>query len=80
MVVTTYDVVKSEYVAHMSSAKDESQSKPTSKKNKSADSDDDSDDSVEHFGRTIASKTKKSKAPKKSALFQVQWWRIVLGQ
>jgi len=77
--VTTYDVVKSEYEAHISSAKDESQPK-SKKNNKSADSDDDSDDSGEHFGRTIASKARKSKVPKKSALFQVQWWRIVLGQ
>ncbi|KAF5384216.1 hypothetical protein D9615_003378 [Tricholomella constricta] len=81
VVVTTYDVVKSEYEAYMSTAKDESQTKLTSKK-KTADSSDDDDSSgpAEHFGRTIASKTKKSKWNKKAALFGVQWWRVVLDE
>jgi hypothetical protein len=81
VVVTTYDVVKSEYEAHIGTTKDESQPKSGAKKKKAAvpSDDDDSDDSVEHFGRTIAAKAKRSKAPKKSALFQVKWWRIVLG-
>lgn len=82
VVVTTYDVVKSEYEAHAGNTKDESQTKLAVKKKKAAtvSDDDDSDDSVEHFGRTIAGKAKKSKSPKKSALFQVKWWRIVLGK
>lgn len=82
VVVTTYDVVKSEYEAHMRSTKDESQSKLPAKKKKSAalSDDENSDDSAEDFGRTIAAKTKKSKSPKKSALFEVQWWRIVLDE
>ena len=80
--VTTYDVVKSEYEAHTAPTKDESQTKQGAKKKKATthSDDDDSDDSAEHFGRTIAAKTKKSKSPKKSALFQVKWWRIVLGK
>jgi hypothetical protein len=78
-VVTTYDVVKSEYEAYSSSsAKDESKPKSTTKKPTLSD-DEDSADSAEHFGRTLAPKTKKSTMPKKSALFQVRWWRIVLG-
>lgn len=66
----------------MRSTKDESQSKLPAKKKKSAalSDDENSDDSAEDFGRTIAAKTKKSKSPKKSALFEVQWWRIVLGK
>jgi hypothetical protein len=79
VVVTTYDVVKSEYEAHIAPTKDESQKKQATKKKASTLSDDEnSDDSAEHFGRTI--KSKKSKSPKKSALFQVKWWRIVLGR
>ncbi|KAF9467200.1 SNF2 family N-terminal domain-containing protein [Collybia nuda] len=80
VVVTTYDVVKSEYEVYTSlSAKDES--KTTKKKGKSSSSDDeDSADSAEHFGRTLASKAKKSTAQKKSALFQIKWWRIVLDE
>lgn len=80
VVVTTYDVVKSEYEAYIVPTKDESQTKRGTKKKATNHSDDDSDDSVEHFGRTIAGKAKKSKSPKKSALFQVKWWRIVLGK
>jgi hypothetical protein len=74
--------VKSEYEAHAAPTKDESQTKLAAKKKKATklSDDDDSDDSVEHFGRTIAGKAKKSKSPKKSALFQVKWWRIVLGK
>lgn len=79
VVVTTYDVVKSEYEVYNSlSAKDEA--KTTTKKGKAPSSDDeDSADSAEHFGRTLVSKAKKSTTQKKSALFQVKWWRIVLG-
>ncbi|KAF8065081.1 SNF2 family DNA-dependent ATPase [Lyophyllum atratum] len=81
VVVTTYDVVKSEYDAYTSSAKDESQTKLKSKKKAAEASDsDDSSGSGEHFGRTIAAKTKKAKSPKKSALFHVPWWRIVLDE
>ena len=80
--VTTYDVVKSEYEAHIAPTKDESKTKPGAKKKKGAalSDDENSDDSIEHFGRTIAAKTKRTKSPKKSALFQVKWWRIVLGK
>ncbi|KAG6811355.1 hypothetical protein H0H92_007820 [Tricholoma furcatifolium] len=84
VVVTTYDVVKSEYEAHISDAKDESQSKLTSKKKSSpASSDDnDSDNSSENFGRTLAlaAKPQRKKNPKKCALFGVKWYRVVLDE
>jgi hypothetical protein len=81
VVVTTYDVVKSEYEAHIAPTKDESQRKQAAKKKKAPTLSDDenSDDDAEHFGRTITGKAKK-KSPKKSGLFQVKWWRIVLGR
>ena len=48
---------------------------------------DDSDESAEHFGRTVVKGKGKSKpAAKKrpgavkNALFHVNWWRIVLGR
>ncbi|KAF8872465.1 SNF2 family N-terminal domain-containing protein [Infundibulicybe gibba] len=79
VVVTTYDVVKSEYASYSPPAKDESKSK-TKKKAKDA-SDVDSDDSGEHFGRTLMAKKKTPRASaKKDALFHVQWWRIVLDE
>jgi SNF2 family DNA or RNA helicase len=84
VVVTTYDVVKSEYESYNPSAKDESKSKSKSKKKAPVDSSDDeldSSDSADHFGRTVASKkAAKAKAgKKKDALYQLKWWRIVLG-
>ncbi|TFK32090.1 SNF2 family N-terminal domain-containing protein [Crucibulum laeve] len=79
VVVTTYDVVKSEYDAYSPSAKNESKAKG---KSKTLDESDDDDD-AEHFGRTLAAKgakkTGKAKAPK-NALFNVKWWRIVLDE
>ncbi|KAG5637212.1 hypothetical protein H0H81_005375 [Sphagnurus paluster] len=84
VVVTTYDVVKSEYEAYKSdSAKDESKSQtklPSKKKPATNSSDDDNSDSEGNFGRTIAAKAKKPKSNKKSALFRVKWWRIVLDE
>ena len=72
VVVTTYDTVKSEYDSYNPSAKDESKkSKATSKKkNNDSDFDDYEPDSF---------KTKRSKGAKKCALFNVKWWRSVLG-
>jgi SNF2 family DNA or RNA helicase len=84
VVVTTYDTVKSEYAAFMPEAKDESKSKKSkSKKQNQVPGDDNSDsdsgsDSAEHFGRTIAKTTRKSKV--KDAIFQVKWFRVVLGK
>lgn len=81
VVVTTYDTVKSEYMAYSPPAKDESKatSKYTSKKSTPDDSEVDSDD--DSFGRTIKKKpTSGKKAPvKRCALFELKWWRIVLG-
>jgi hypothetical protein len=73
VVVTTYDTVKSEYDSYNPSAKDESKKAKASSKAKNADSDfDDSDsDSIK--------KSKRSKGAKKCALFNVKWWRSVLG-
>ncbi|KAF9011925.1 SNF2 family N-terminal domain-containing protein [Cyathus striatus] len=73
VVVTTYDVIKSEYEAYTSSAK--GPSKQTANK-------DSSDSEAEHFGRTLASKAKHTGKGKalKDALFKVKWWRIVLDE
>ncbi|KAG5720840.1 hypothetical protein E4T56_gene16954, partial [Termitomyces sp. T112] len=83
VVVTTYDVVKSEYEAYMSGAKDESHTKLSSKKNSEAGSDDDtSSGALDKFGRSLNVKEKKTrpKSNKKSALFGVKWWRVVLDE
>ncbi|KAG6884090.1 hypothetical protein C0993_001491 [Termitomyces sp. T159_Od127] len=81
VVVTTYDVVKSEYEVHMSGAKDESQTRLPSKKKSEAGSDDDtSSGPSDKFGRSLKTTGKKSKANKKCALFGVRWWRIVLDE
>ena len=73
VVVTTYDTVKSEYDSYNPSAKDESKKSKASSKRK--DDDSDFDDSESDGFR----KTKKSKGTKKCALFNVKWWRSVLG-
>lgn len=78
VVVTTYDVVKSEYDSYNPSTKNMSKSKTKSKTPTNADGDD--SDTSDNFGRTVMSKTVKSKTTrKKDALFRVRWWRIVLG-
>lgn len=77
VVVTTYDVVKSEYEAYQAAAKNESQSRQSS-----LDSDEDSG-SGGH--RTLAQAKAKDKPKprgrnsKRAALFNVKWWRVVLG-
>ncbi|KAG6820007.1 hypothetical protein H0H93_006553 [Arthromyces matolae] len=77
VVVTTYDVVKSEYDAYLGESKDESQTKV--KKKASANSDEGSSDSG--IKSALAKKPKKNKpAPKKTALFEVNWFRIVLDE
>lgn len=73
IVVTTYDVVKSE-APNGGTAKDEGTAK--SKKKAAASSDDDSDDIV---ARPVVSKGKKKAMPK-NALFGIRWWRVVLGE
>jgi hypothetical protein len=57
----------------------------TKKKQADTDSDDASSDDSANFGKTLqakrAAKTamKKKPAKKRNALFEVKWWRIVLG-
>ncbi|SJL10479.1 uncharacterized protein ARMOST_13865 [Armillaria ostoyae] len=77
IIVTTYDVVKSEFAAHRPPAKDESkQSKLKPSKDNS-----ESSDEAEHFGRTLKAKEKPKRAVKvKDALFHVKWWRIILDE
>ncbi|PFH51167.1 hypothetical protein AMATHDRAFT_85310 [Amanita thiersii Skay4041] len=73
VVITTYDVVKSEYEAFCSSAKDESQAKGSKKQGSFDSSDEDS-------GPRSKPKPKTSRSAKKTALFNVQWWRVVLDE
>ncbi|KAG6890238.1 hypothetical protein C0992_002766 [Termitomyces sp. T32_za158] len=66
VVVTTYDVVKSEYEVHTSGAKDESQTRlPSKKKNEVCSDDDTSSGPPNKFGRSLKTKAKKNKANKK---------------
>ncbi|KIY49841.1 hypothetical protein FISHEDRAFT_40909 [Fistulina hepatica ATCC 64428] len=81
VIVTTYDVVKSEYEAFLSTAKNEGNGKVKSSKSSTllrpagiSSSDDDSDN---HLNRRLA--TKSSKAAK-CALFRVKWWRVALDE
>lgn len=75
VVVTTYDVVKSEYAAFAPEAKDES------KKAKSNETQSDSDsDEAEHFGRNVKKSTASRSKKVKDALYHVKWFRIVLGE
>lgn len=74
VIVTTYDTVKSEYMAYSPSAKDAS--KASSKKKASKDDDDDDSES-DSFGKKAVKK--KGKAAKKCALYDTKWWRVVLG-
>ncbi|KAG7442867.1 uncharacterized protein BT62DRAFT_935597 [Guyanagaster necrorhizus] len=77
IIVTTYDVVKSEFAAHRPPAKDESKQS----KLKTSKDDVDSSDEAEHFGRTLKSKEKpKHQVKVKDALFHVKWWRIILDE
>lgn len=75
VVVTTYDTVKSEYVSHSPSAKDESKKSKASSKAKAVDSDDDS----ESEGSSRLKKSKTKAGAKRCALFGIKWWRVVLG-
>lgn len=77
VVVTTYDVVKSEYGALNPSVKNEGKAK----KNKPTASTANSDDSdSEDFGRTVKGAKKTKAGAKKDALFHLRWWRIVLDE
>lgn len=76
VVVTSYSIVASEYATFVPEAKDETKSKKSKSKAMAAASDSDSDSS-EGFTKKFASKKRIGKS--KDALFQVQWFRIVLG-
>jgi hypothetical protein len=80
VVVTTYDVVKSEYSTFALDAKDESK-KAKSKESRS-ESDELESDEAEHFGRTVKTlaTTGGKKKKTKDALYRVKWFRIVLGR
>ena len=74
--VTSYSVLASEHAAFLQREIDE---KAAKKKN--TDDASDSDDSDPPFGRTVAKKAPTNKSKKvMDALFQVKWWRIVLGK
>ncbi|KAL0945765.1 hypothetical protein HGRIS_012054 [Hohenbuehelia grisea] len=74
VVITTYDVLKSEYAAYAPDAKDESKAKAKPKAKKpSSDSDSDEID--------IPKKKKPArKGAVKNALFKVKWFRVVLDE
>lgn len=76
VVVTSYSIVASEYAAFAPEAKDERKSKKSKSKAMVAASDSDSHSS-EGFSRKFASK--KGTGRSKDALFQVKWFRVVLG-
>ncbi|KIY68112.1 hypothetical protein CYLTODRAFT_351900 [Cylindrobasidium torrendii FP15055 ss-10] len=68
IVVTTYDVLKSEHKAFMPDVKDESKTKSKKKKN-----DDYSSDEEEV-------KPKKRAAKVKTAVMEMKWWRVILDE
>jgi hypothetical protein len=82
VVITTYDTVRSEHAAFAPTAKNELKT-AANKAKASTDSDSDSDSDADHFGRTVAAKKGKAPAktkPKVCPLFEIKWWRIVLGK
>lgn len=74
VVVTSYTIVASEYASFAPDAKDEGKKS----KKKSLDSDSDSASDSDDFSRKLAKKSKGGRNVK-DALFQVKWFRIVLG-
>ncbi|KAF8909210.1 SNF2 family N-terminal domain-containing protein [Mucidula mucida] len=74
IVVTTYDVIKSEYAAFKPEAKNES------KKSKLKASKQDSDSEAEHFGKTLSKDKPKRAGKVKKATMEVKWWRVVLDE
>lgn len=83
VIVTSYSILSSEWKTYAGDGKDEGTKKKGTKANsESDDNDNDNDsDSDSAFGRTLK---KKKKAPKKksgkTALMEVEWFRVVLGQ
>lgn len=78
VVITTYETVRSEWQTFSPEVKDEGKTKKKVEKTKKNSDDDSSESEFETFGRTPAA-TKKSTKKEKDALFQVRWWRVVLG-
>lgn len=85
VVITTYDTVRSEHASFAPTSKDELKTAAAKAKVVAISDSDDSASEAEHFGRTVGAK--KGKAPAKGkakekvcALFEVKWWRIVLGE
>jgi SNF2 family DNA or RNA helicase len=76
VVVTTYDTVQSEHAVYTPPIKDAS---ATSKKKRPTNLDSDSESDLEDAMAQIKAKRGKT-APKKCALFDVKWHRVVLGQ
>lgn len=76
VVVTSYSTVASEYATFAPEAKDETKSKKSKSKAMAAASDSDSDSS-EGLTKQLAWKKRTGKS--KDALFQVKWFRVVLG-
>jgi len=74
VVVTTYDIVKSEYAVFSLAAKDESK-----KKKKEASSGSESDE-TEYSSWKVTKTGVSSSKKNKDALFRVKWFRIVLGK
>jgi SNF2 family DNA or RNA helicase len=80
VVITSYNIVSNEYAEFEPSAAKPAKAKPTTKKAKNPEDGfiDDSDDEIAKF----LEKRKPAPARKTKrhcALFEVQWWRIVLG-
>lgn len=79
VVVTTYDTVKSEYAAFAPEAKDESKGGKSKSKESQGQGGSDSESEAEDFGRNVKKRTTSNRKVK-NALFQVQWFRVVLGE
>ena len=78
--ITSYQIVASEFAAYAGEAKDEAKSNKSKKTQQDSDSDAGSDDSVDFRKHLQKNKITVSRASKKKdALFRLKYWRIVLG-
>ncbi|KAF8153019.1 SNF2 family N-terminal domain-containing protein [Crassisporium funariophilum] len=80
VVVTTYDTVKSEYMSYSPAVKDESKVKAATSSKQTSPNDSDDDSEEDGWGRTKKPAAKAKAGAKKSALYHVKWWRIVLDE
>lgn len=78
VVVTTYDTVQSEHAVYTPPIKDASATSKT-KKPTSIDSDSESD-LEDAMAQLKAKRSSKAASKKKCALFDVKWYRVVLGR